>query len=72
MPIICSNIYYQNRNDWYPRAFTLWVEHPKLLVAVVIPELGLQLMHLSPVLDQVEEAVDAFRGTLTLGQPDLL
>ena len=54
------------------RIIPLWVEHPKLLVAVVIPELGLQLMHLSPVLDQVEEAVDAFRGTLTLGQPDLL
>ena len=54
------------------RIIPLWVKHPKPLVAVVIPELGLQLMHLSPVLDQAEEAVDAFRGTLTLGQPDLL
>ena len=55
------------------RIIPLWVEHPKLLVAVVIPlELGLQLTHLNPVLDQVEGAVDALRVTLTLGQPDLL
>ena len=54
------------------RIIPLWVKHPKPLVAVVIPELGLQLMHLNPVLDQVEEAIDAFRVTLTLGQPDLL
>ena len=50
------------------RFFPLWVEHPKLLVAMVIPlELGLQLTHLNPVLDQVEGAVVALRVTLTLG-----
>ena len=49
------------------RIISFWVEHPKLLVAVVIPELGLQLMHLSPVLDQVEGAVDALRGLSHLG-----
>ena len=54
------------------RIILLWVEHPKLLVAVVTSELGLQLTHLNPVLDQVEGAVDALRVTLTLGQPDLL
>ena len=54
------------------RIIPLWVKHPKPLVAVVIPELGLQLMHLNPVLDQVEGAVNALRVTLTLGQPDLL
>ena len=54
------------------RIIPLWVEHPKPLVAVAIPELGLQLTHLNPVLDQVEGAVDALRVTLTLGQPDLL
>ena len=55
------------------RMILLWVEHPKLLVAVVIPlELGLQLMHLFPVLGQVEGAVDALRVTLTLGKPDIL
>ena len=54
------------------RIIQLWVEHPKLLVAVVTPELGLQLTHLNPILDQVEGAVDALRVTLTLGQPDLL
>ena len=54
------------------RIIPLWVEHPKLLVAVVTLELGLQLTHLNPVLDQVEGAVDALRVTLTLGQPDLL
>ena len=44
------------------RIIPLWVEHPKLLVAVVIPlELGLQLTHLSLVLDQVEGAVVALR-----------
>ena len=60
MPIISSNIYYQDRNDWYPRAFTLWVEHPKLLVAVVMPlEPGLRLSHLRLVLDQEEGAIDA-------------
>ena len=54
------------------RIIPLWVEHPKLLVVVVTLELGLQLTHLNPVLDQVEGAVDALRVTLTLGQPDLL
>ena len=54
------------------RIIPLWVEHPKPLVAMVLLELGLQLTHLNPVLDQVEGAVDALRVTLTLGQPDLL
>ena len=55
------------------RIIPLWVEHPKLLVAVVVtPEPGLRLTHLHLVLDQVEGAVDALRVTLTLGQPDLL
>ena len=54
------------------RIIPLWVEHPKLWVVVVLLELGLQLTHLNPVLDQVEGAVDALRVTLTLGQPDLL
>ena len=68
MPIISSNIYYQDRNDWYPRAFTLWVEHPKLLVAVVMPrELGLWLSHLRLVLDQEEGAIDALGSTLHVG-----
>ena len=49
------------------RIIPLWVEHPKLLVAMVIPELGLQLMHLNPVLDQVEGAVDALRVLSHLG-----
>ena len=44
-----------------------WVEHPKLLVAVVLPELGLQLMHLDPVLDRVQGAADALRGLSHLG-----
>ena len=55
------------------RIIPLWVEHPKLLVAVVNPlELGLQLTHLFPVLDQVEGADVALRVALTLGQPDVL
>ena len=54
------------------RIIPLWVEHPKLWVVVVLLELGLQLTHLNPVLDQVEGAVAALRVTLTLGQPDLL
>ena len=33
------------------RIIPLWVEHPKLWVVVVLLELGLQLMHLFPVLD---------------------
>ena len=42
------------------RIIPLWVEHPKLLVAVVVtPEPGLQLTHLRLVLDQVEGAIDA-------------
>ena len=50
------------------RIIPLWVEHPKLLVAVVIPlELGLQLTHLSLVLDQVEGAVVALRVPSHLG-----
>ena len=49
------------------RIIPLWVEHPKLLVAVVIPELGLQLMHLNPVLEQEEGAVDALRVLSHLG-----
>ena len=49
------------------RIIPLWVKHPKPLVAVVIPELGLQLMHLNPVLDQVEGAVDALRVLSHLG-----
>ena len=49
------------------RIIPLWVKHPKPLVAVVIPELGLQLMHLNPILDQVEGAVDALRGLSHLG-----
>ena len=50
------------------RIIPLRVEHPKPLVAVVIPpELGLQLMHLSLVLDQVEGAVVALRVPSHLG-----
>ena len=49
------------------RIIPLWVEHPKPLVAVVIPELGLQLTHLNPVLDQVEGAVVALRVPSHLG-----
>ena len=50
------------------RIIPLWVEHPKPLVAVVIPpELGLQLTHLSLVLDQVEGAVVALRVPSHLG-----
>ena len=49
------------------RIIPLWVKHPKPLVAVVIPELGLQLMHLNPVLDRVEGAVDALRVLSHLG-----
>ena len=55
------------------RFIPLWVEHPKLLVAMVVPlELGLQLTHLFPDHDQVEGAHDALRVALTLGQPDVL
>ena len=54
------------------RIILLWVEHPKLLVAVVLLELGLQLTHLFSVLDQVEGADVALRVALTLGQPDVL
>ena len=50
------------------RIIPLWVEHPKLLGAVVVPlELGLQLTHLSLVLDQVEGAVIALRVPSHLG-----
>ena len=50
------------------RIIPLWVEHPKPLVAVVIPpELGLQLTHLDPVLDLVEGAVIALRVPSHLG-----
>ena len=48
------------------RIIPLWVEHPKLLVAVVVtPEPGLQLTHLRLVLDQVEGAIDALGVPLT-------
>ena len=43
------------------------MKHPKPLVAVVLPVLGLQHMHLDPVLDQLEGAVDALRGLSHLG-----
>ena len=49
------------------RIIPLWVKHLKPLVAVVIPELGLQLMHLDPVLDRVQGAADALRGLSHLG-----
>ena len=54
------------------RIIPLWVEHPKLWVVMVLLELGLQLTHLFPVLDQVEGADVALRVALTLGQPDVL
>ena len=54
------------------RIIPLWVEHPKFWVVVVLLELGLQLTHLFPVLDQVEGADVALRVALTLGQPDVL
>ena len=54
------------------RFIPLWVEHPKLLVAVVVTlELGLQLTHLRLVLDQVEGAVLLSEYPHT-GQPDSL
>ena len=72
-PRFAGYIYYQDRNGRYPQVSPLWVEHPKLLGAVVVPlELGLQLTHLFPDLDQVEGAHDALRVALTLGQPDVL
>ena len=43
------------------------MKHPKPLVAVVLPVLGLQHMHLNPVLDQVEGAVDALGVLSHLG-----
>ena len=49
------------------RIIPLWVKHPKPLVAVVIPELGLQLMHLNPILEQEEGAVDALGVLSHLG-----
>ena len=50
------------------RIIPLWVEHPKLLVAVVMPlEPGLRLTHLRLVLDQVEGAIDALRVPSHLG-----
>ena len=50
------------------RIIPLWVEHPKLLVAMVIPlELGLHLTHLSLVLDRVEGAVVSLRVPSHLG-----
>ena len=49
------------------RIIPLWVKHPKPLVAVVIPELGLQLMHLFLVLEQEEGAVDALGVPSHLG-----
>ena len=72
-PNCTGYIYYQDRNGRYPLGFQLWVVHPKLLGAVVVPlELGLQLSHLFPDLVQVEGAHDALRVALTLGQPDVL
>ena len=43
------------------------VKHPKPLVAVVLPVLGLQHMHLVPVLDRSEGAAFALRGLSHLG-----
>ena len=51
----------------YRRIIPRRVKHPKPLVAVVLPVLGLQHMHLDPVLDQTEGAVDALRGLSHLG-----
>ena len=71
MPLICPNLQVtfiiRIKMVGIHRIIPLWVEHPKLLVAVVIPELGLQLMHLNPVLEQEEGAVDALRVLSHLG-----